>query len=132
MLRGRGVTPHPRPPQGGRVKTGSAAPSPLPPRGGGLGRGAPTRYDYLRDPDAIYRESFARIRGEADLSALPEALHKLALRLAHAGGDAGILRDLVWSEGVAAPGRPPLPPGAPLLTPPPRGKTGTAARPPPP
>ncbi len=46
----------------------------------------PTRYDYLRDPDAIYRESFARIRGEADLSALPDSLHKLALRLAHAVG----------------------------------------------
>src|SRR5713101_2228998 len=103
-------------PQGGRVKIGSAAPSPLPPRGGGLGRGAPTRYDYLRDPDAIYRESFARIRGEADLSALPDSLHKLALRLAHAVGDAGILRDLVCSEGAVAAGRAALAAGAPILT----------------
>jgi len=73
------------------------------------------RYDYLRDPDAIYRASFALIRAEADLSALPPALHTLALRLAHAAGDAGILRDLAWSDGAAAKGRAALEVGAPIL-----------------
>jgi precorrin-8X/cobalt-precorrin-8 methylmutase len=73
------------------------------------------RYDYLRDPDAIYRASFALIRAEADLSALPPALHTLALRLAHAAGDAGILRDLAWSDGAAAKGRAALEAGAPIL-----------------
>jgi precorrin-8X/cobalt-precorrin-8 methylmutase len=72
-------------------------------------------YDYLRDPDAIYRQSFALIRAEADLSALPEELHPLALRLAHAAGDAGILRDLVCSDGAAAAGRAALQAGAPIL-----------------
>jgi precorrin-8X/cobalt-precorrin-8 methylmutase len=72
-------------------------------------------YDYLRDPDAIYRESFARIRAEADLSALPEELHLLALRLAHAAGDASILRDLAWSDGAAGAGRAALEAGAPIL-----------------
>ncbi len=57
----------------------------------------------------------ARIRGEADLSALPDSLHKLALRLAHAVGDAGILRDLVWSAGAVAAGRAALAEGAPIL-----------------
>jgi precorrin-8X/cobalt-precorrin-8 methylmutase len=87
-----------------------------------------TRYDYLRDPDAIYRESFTRIRGEADLSALPEALHALALRLAHAAGDASILRDLVWSEGAVAAGRVALAQGAPILADSAMVKAGIIAR----
>jgi precorrin-8X/cobalt-precorrin-8 methylmutase len=72
-------------------------------------------YDYLRDPDAIYRASFALIRAEANLSALPAELHGLALRLAHAAGDASILRDLVWSDGAAAAGRVALRAVAPIL-----------------
>jgi precorrin-8X/cobalt-precorrin-8 methylmutase len=88
----------------------------------------PTRYDYLRDADAIYRESFARIRAEADLSALPEALHTLALRLAHAGGDAGMLRDLVWSEGAVVAGSAALAAGAPILTDAAMVKAGIIAR----
>jgi len=88
----------------------------------------PTRYDYLRDPEAIYRESFARIRAEADLSPLPQALHTLALRLAHAVGDAGILRDLVWSEGAVAAGSAALAAGAPLLVDAAMVKAGIIAR----
>jgi precorrin-8X/cobalt-precorrin-8 methylmutase len=76
---------------------------------------SPRRYDYLREPAAIYRESFARIRRETDLSLLPEALHPLALRLAHAAGDAAILRDLVWSDGAIAAGMAALARGAPVL-----------------
>jgi len=72
-------------------------------------------YDYLRDPDAIYRASFALIRAEADLSALPAELHALALRLAHAAGDASMLPDLAWSDGAAAAGRAPIAAGAPIL-----------------
>lgn len=85
-------------------------------------------YDYLRDPEAIYRESFARIRGEADLSALPEALHALALRLAHAAGDASILHDLVWSDGAVAAGRAALAQGAPILADSAMVKAGIIAR----
>jgi precorrin-8X/cobalt-precorrin-8 methylmutase len=82
----------------------ASAPSPPPPV-----------YDYLREPEAIYRESFARIRRETDLSLLPEALHPLALRLVHAAGDAAIPRDLVWSEGAVAAGAAALARGAPVL-----------------
>jgi precorrin-8X/cobalt-precorrin-8 methylmutase len=76
---------------------------------------SPRLYDYLREPEAIYRESFARIRRETDLSLLPEALHPLALRLAHAAGDAAILRDLVWSDGAIAAGTAAIARGAPVL-----------------
>jgi precorrin-8X/cobalt-precorrin-8 methylmutase len=85
-------------------------------------------YDYLRDPNAIYRESFARIRAEADLSVLPEELHGLALRLAHAAGDAAILRDLVWSADAVARGRAALAQGAPILVDGAMVKAGVMAR----
>lgn len=49
--------------------------------------GAPRRYAYLRDPEAIYRRSFALIRRETDLSRLPRELQPLALRLVHAAGE---------------------------------------------
>ena len=57
--------------------------------------------DYLRDPAAIYRQSFATVRREARLERLPPALHSLAVRLVHACGMPDVVDDLEWSEGVA-------------------------------
>lgn len=54
-------------------------------------------YDYLRDPDAIYRLSFDLIRREVDLSHLPPGIDELALRLIHACAMPDILPDLVWT-----------------------------------
>jgi precorrin-8X/cobalt-precorrin-8 methylmutase len=76
---------------------------------------APRACAYLREPAAIYRRSFAAIRAEADLVRFPTALQPLALRLAHAAGDAAILADLVWSRGAVAAGRRALAAGAPIL-----------------
>jgi len=73
------------------------------------------RYTYLRDPAAIYRRSFALIEAEADLARFPPVLKPLALRLAHAAGDATILDDLVWSPGGVAAGGRALAEGAPVL-----------------
>jgi precorrin-8X/cobalt-precorrin-8 methylmutase len=70
---------------------------------------------YLRDPDEIRRRSFAAIRREADLDRFPAALQPLALRLAHAAGDAAMLADLAWSEGAVEAGRSALAPGRPVL-----------------
>jgi precorrin-8X/cobalt-precorrin-8 methylmutase len=72
-------------------------------------------YDYLRDPAAIYRRSFAIVRAEADLTRFPPALRPLALRLAHAAGDVTILGDLMWSRGAVAAGRRALAAGAMIL-----------------
>lgn len=74
-----------------------------------------TRYAYLRDADAIYRQSFARIRDEVDLSRFPAELHPLVLRLVHAAGEPALAGDLVWSDGAAAAGRAALAAGAPVL-----------------
>jgi precorrin-8X/cobalt-precorrin-8 methylmutase len=81
---------------------------------GGAGNKA-GRYAYLRDPEAIYRRSFAAIRAETDLSRFPQSLQSLALRLAHAAGDTAILDDLVWSRGAVLAGQRALAAGAPIL-----------------
>jgi precorrin-8X/cobalt-precorrin-8 methylmutase len=72
-------------------------------------------YAYLRDPAAIYAESFAAIRRELDLAVLPASLRGLAVRLAHAVGDTSIVADLCWSDGAAEAGRAALAKGAPIL-----------------
>ncbi len=73
------------------------------------------RYDYLRDPKAIYRESFETVRRETDLSGVPDELHPLALRIVHACGDPGIVAKLAWSDGAATAGRAALAAGANIL-----------------
>ena len=50
---------------------------------------------YLKDPDAIYRASFAAIRAAAPIDSLPAEIQPLALRLIHTSGMPDILDDLV-------------------------------------
>jgi precorrin-8X/cobalt-precorrin-8 methylmutase len=72
-------------------------------------------YAYLRDPDAIYRQSFALVRAEADLSRFPAEMRPIAIRLAHAAGDVSILPDLMWSPDLVGRARRALSAGAPIL-----------------
>ncbi|WP_420978871.1 precorrin-8X methylmutase [Burkholderia gladioli] len=71
--------------------------------------------DYLRDGQEIYRQSFATIRSEADLSAIPADLEKLAVRVIHACGMVNIVADLRFSAGAGQAGRDALAAGAPIL-----------------
>ncbi|SDS51131.1 precorrin-8X methylmutase [Pseudomonas oryzae] len=71
--------------------------------------------DYIRDGQEIYRQSFATIRAEADLSAIPADLEKLAVRLIHACGMVDVVQDLRFSTGAGAAGRAALAAGAPIL-----------------
>ncbi len=73
------------------------------------------RYEYIRDPVAIYAESFAAIRRETDLSRIPEDLHPLALRIVHACGDPAVLKHMSWSPGAGRAGREALELGATIL-----------------
>jgi precorrin-8X/cobalt-precorrin-8 methylmutase len=70
---------------------------------------------HLRDPDAIYRASFAAIRRVAPVDRLPADLQALALRLIHSCGMPDILDDLAWSADAVAAGRAALAGGAPVL-----------------
>ncbi len=71
--------------------------------------------DYIRDGQEIYRQSFATIRREADLSAIPADLEKLAVRVIHACGMVDVVADLRFSAGAGVAGRQALAQGAPIL-----------------
>ena len=71
--------------------------------------------DYVRDGQAIYRQSFATIRAEADLSGVPPDLEKLVVRVIHACGMVDIAQSIRFSEGAGAAGRQALANGAPIL-----------------
>jgi precorrin-8X/cobalt-precorrin-8 methylmutase len=70
---------------------------------------------YERDGAAIYRESFATIRREADLSGMPPALERVAVRMIHACGMTDLVDDLAWSPGFAERAEAALAAGAPVL-----------------
>ncbi|AWU97401.1 precorrin-8X methylmutase [Azospirillum ramasamyi] len=72
-------------------------------------------YDYIRDGAAIYRQSFATIRAEADLSAIPDDLKPVAVRVIHACGMVDAAGDLLFSADVGAAARAALRSGAPIL-----------------
>jgi precorrin-8X/cobalt-precorrin-8 methylmutase len=71
--------------------------------------------DYLRDGAEIYRNSFAIIRAEADLSWFNEIEEKVAVRIIHACGMTDIARDIEMSPTFAASARAALQRGAPIL-----------------
>ena len=71
--------------------------------------------EYERDGAAIYRESFATIRREADLSCVPADLERVAVRMIHACGMTDLAGDLAWSAGFAGRAEATLRAGAPVL-----------------
>lgn len=70
---------------------------------------------YLKDPQAIYQQSFAIVRQQAAVAALPPDLAEIAVRLVHACGMPDILQDLEASEGFASHTAAALAAGAPIL-----------------
>jgi precorrin-8X/cobalt-precorrin-8 methylmutase len=71
--------------------------------------------EYIRDGQEIYRQSFATIRAEADLSRIPADLEKLAVRVIHACGMVDVIDDLQFSADAGRAGRAALANGAPIL-----------------
>lgn len=57
-------------------------------------------YDYIHDGQAIYKQSFATIRREADLSKLTEDQARIAVRIIHACGRIEITEQLVFHPNV--------------------------------
>ena len=73
------------------------------------------RYEYLTDAAAIYAESFATIRREADLSGLPEDVARVVVRMIHAAAQTDLPADIAFTPGVVASCRAALRVGAPIL-----------------
>jgi len=72
-------------------------------------------YEYERDGAEIYRQSFATIRAEADLSGMPEDVARVAVRMIHACGQVDLVQDIAWSPAVVERARAALDAGAPVL-----------------
>jgi precorrin-8X/cobalt-precorrin-8 methylmutase len=73
------------------------------------------RYDYIADGPAIYADSFATIRREADLSHIPAEAEKLAVRMVHGTGQPDVVSDLVIHPELVTAARSALQAGAPIL-----------------
>ncbi|WP_408899634.1 precorrin-8X methylmutase [Nocardioides sp. R1-1] len=75
----------------------------------------PRRYAYVADGPAIYVDSFATIRREADLSQVPADAEKVAVRMIHGSGQTDLVRDLVIHPRLVPAARSALDSGAPIL-----------------
>ncbi|MFT4010684.1 MAG: precorrin-8X methylmutase [Nocardioidaceae bacterium] len=73
------------------------------------------RYEYADQGSAIYVDSFATIRREADLSGLPPQAEKLAVRMIHGSGQVDLAEDLVVHPHLVLTARVALQTGAPIL-----------------
>jgi precorrin-8X/cobalt-precorrin-8 methylmutase len=74
-----------------------------------------TQYDYIKEGDAIYRQSFAIIRSEADLSGFAEDEAELAVRMIHAAGMVDAAQHFVFGPDFVTAARRALQAGAPIL-----------------
>lgn len=70
---------------------------------------------YETDGAAIYRQSFATIRAEADLARFDPDEEPVVVRMIHAAGLVGLERDVAFTPGMAAAARAALADGAPIL-----------------
>ncbi|MBT2483083.1 precorrin-8X methylmutase [Streptomyces sp. ISL-94] len=74
-----------------------------------------TVFEYEKDGAAIYRQSFATIRAEADLAGLPASVAQVAVRMIHACGMTDLPKDLGYTPDVVLRARAALTAGAPIL-----------------
>ncbi len=72
-------------------------------------------YSYETDGAAIYRQSFATIRAEADLARFDADEEPVAVRMIHAAGMVGLERHIHLSPGFVPAARAALQAGAPIL-----------------
>lgn len=71
--------------------------------------------DYIRDADEIYRQSFATIRAEADLSRFPDDVARVVVRLIHTCGQVDVAGHVAFTPDVVTRARAALDAGAPVL-----------------
>lgn len=78
-------------------------------------RRPPRRYPYVDSGPAIYVDSFATIRREADLSRVPQDAERLAVRMIHGSGQVDLVDDMVVHPRLVPAARQALESGAPIL-----------------
>ncbi len=71
--------------------------------------------DYIRDAAEIYRQSFAAIRAEADLTRFPDDVARVVVRLIHTCGQVDVADQVAYTDDVVARAGAALRGGAPVL-----------------
>jgi precorrin-8X/cobalt-precorrin-8 methylmutase len=71
--------------------------------------------DYIRDAAEIYRQSFATIREEADLSRFPDDVAGVVVRLIHTCGQVDLAGHVAYTDNVVTRTKEALDTGAPVL-----------------
>jgi len=71
--------------------------------------------DYIRDAAEIYRQSFATIRAETDLSRFPDDVARVVVRLIHTCGQVDVAEHVAFSDDVVAKAHAALDAGAPIF-----------------
>jgi precorrin-8X/cobalt-precorrin-8 methylmutase len=71
--------------------------------------------DYIRDAAEIYRQSFATIRAEADLTLFPEDVARVVVRLIHTCGQVDVAEHVAFTPDVVSATHAALLAGAPIL-----------------
>ncbi|MBJ7351414.1 MAG: precorrin-8X methylmutase, partial [Rhodococcus sp.] len=72
-------------------------------------------HDYIRDGAEIYRQSFATIRAEADLSRFTPDVAQVVVRMIHAVGEIDLTETIGFTPDVVESARTALRAGAPVL-----------------
>ncbi|MGB2718798.1 MAG: precorrin-8X methylmutase, partial [Rhodococcus sp. (in: high G+C Gram-positive bacteria)] len=70
-------------------------------------------HDYVRDGAEIYRQSFATIRAEADLSRFAPDVAQVVVRMIHAVGEIDLTETIGYTPAVVTSARAALNSGAP-------------------
>jgi precorrin-8X/cobalt-precorrin-8 methylmutase len=71
--------------------------------------------DYTRDAAEIYRQSFATIRAEADLTRFPDDVSRVVVRLIHTCGQVDVTDHVAFTDDVVTRAHAALAAGAPVL-----------------
>ena len=71
--------------------------------------------DYIRDAAEIYRQSFATIRAEANLSRFPDDVSRVVVRLIHTCGQVDVADHVSYTDDVVTRAHTALAAGAPIL-----------------
>ncbi len=58
-------------------------------------------YDYLRDPDSIYKKSFSIVKAETDFSGISSDIETIITRIIHSCGMPEIMEDLAFHPDIA-------------------------------
>ncbi|APH58978.1 precorrin-8X methylmutase [Granulibacter bethesdensis] len=74
-----------------------------------------SRYHYEKEGAAIYAQSFATIRAEADLSGFTQDQAQIVVRMIHASGMVDVAQDVVFGGDLVSVARQALRGGAPIL-----------------